>query len=134
MPAEINNSVRAMSDRSMTGHINRAARRFGGANRGNVAVIFGIALVPLISFIGAAIDYSRVNKARSSMQAALDSTALMLSKDLSEGLITSSQVNAKAQTYSAALYTDKEAESVSVNATYTAMRPPGTRTTPTRMP
>jgi Flp pilus assembly protein TadG len=120
MPAEINISVRAMSDTSMTGHINRAARRFGGANHGNVAVIFGIALVPLISFIGAAIDYSRVNKARSSMQAALDSTALMLSKDLSEGLITSSQVNAKAQTYFAALYTNKEAESVSVTATYTA--------------
>src|SRR5439155_6102762 len=92
-----------------------------------------MAVVPLISFVGGAIDYSRVNKARSSMQAALDSTALMLSRDLSEGLITSSQVNAKAQTYSAALYTDKEAESVSVNATYTAMRPPGTRTTPTRM-
>jgi Flp pilus assembly protein TadG len=106
-------------------------RRFGGANHGNVAVIFAIALVPLISFVGGAIDYSRVNKARSSMQAALDSTALMLSKDLSEGLITSSQVNAKAQTCSAALYTDKEAESVSVNATYTAMRPRGT---PTRMP
>jgi hypothetical protein len=39
MLAGVNISVRAMSDTSMTSHINRAARRFGGANHGNVAVI-----------------------------------------------------------------------------------------------
>ncbi len=53
-------------------HIGGAARRFVGANRGNVAVIFAIASVPMISFVGAAIDYSRANAARSSMQAALE--------------------------------------------------------------
>ena len=59
-----------------------AARRFVRADQGNIAVIFAIACVPLISFVGAAVDYSRLNTARSSMQAALDSTALMVSKDL----------------------------------------------------
>jgi hypothetical protein len=54
------------------------------------------------------------------MQAALDSTALMLSKDLSEGIITTSQITAKAQAYFTALYTNKDAKSVAVNATYTA--------------
>jgi Flp pilus assembly protein TadG len=97
-----------------------AARRLVGANEGNIAVTFAIALVPLLGFVGAAIDYTRANSARSSMQAALDSTALMLSKDLSEGTITTSQITAKAQAYFAALYTNTDAKSVSVSATYTA--------------
>ena len=101
-------------------HLRRAADRFVGANQGNIAVIFAIALVPVISFIGAAIDYSRANSARSSMQAALDSTALMLSKDLSSGLITTSQIDAKAQAYFTALYTNPDAQSVAITATYTA--------------
>jgi len=83
--------------------------------------VFAIALVPVISFVGAAIDYTRANSARSSMQAALDSTALMLSKDLSEGTITTSQVSAKAQAYFTALYTNKDAtRTAPVTATYTA--------------
>ena len=105
---------------SITQSSREAASRFAGANQGNIAVIFAIACVPLISFVGAAIDYSRANSARSSMQAALDSTALMLSKDLSQGLITASQINAKAQLYFAALYTNTDAQSVSISATYTA--------------
>jgi len=109
-----------MPGASITRHVSAAARRFVGANQGNIAVIFAIACVPLISFIGAAIDYSRANKARSSMQAALDSTALMVAKDMSQGLITTSQINATAQSYFAALYTDKDAQSVTISATYTA--------------
>jgi Flp pilus assembly protein TadG len=100
--------------------IRDAASRFACDNRGNIAVIFAIALVPIISFVGAAIDYSRASSARTSMQAALDSTALMLSKDLSSGLITTAQISAKAQAYFAALYTNTEATGVSVTATYTA--------------
>jgi Flp pilus assembly protein TadG len=97
-----------------------AARRFVGADEGNIAVIFCIALVPLLGFVGAAVDYTRANAARSSMQAALDSTALMVSKDLTQGLITTSDIATKAQAYFAALYTNKDANSVSVSATYTA--------------
>jgi Flp pilus assembly protein TadG len=97
-----------------------AASRFIRADEGNIAVIFAIALVPMIGFIGAAIDYTRANSARSSMQAALDSTALMLSKDLSEGTITTSQISTKASAYFNALYTNTDANSVSVTATYTA--------------
>jgi Flp pilus assembly protein TadG len=109
-----------MPGASIIRHIGDAARRFAGANQGNIAVIFAIACVPMISFVGAAIDYSRANSARSSMQAALDSAALMVSKDLSQGIITTSQINAKAQAYFAALYTNTDAQSVSVSATYTA--------------
>ena len=111
---------------SITRHIREAAKRFIGAKAGNVAVTFAIAGIPVISFVGAAIDYSRANMARSSMQAALDSTALMLSKDLSSGKINSSQIQTQASAYFTALYTNKDATATglpsqpSVTATYTA--------------
>src|SRR5689334_2144423 len=96
-----------------------AASRFAGAKEGNIAILFGIAVIPIISFVGAAIDYTRANSARSSMQAALDSTALMLAKDLTEGTITTSQIAAKADAYFRALYTNSEAKSIQISATYT---------------
>ncbi|MFG0221346.1 hypothetical protein, partial [Streptococcus suis] len=66
-------------------------------------------------------DYSRAVQARTSMQAALDSTALMLSKDLSSGTITTSQISTQAQAYFNALFTANNAvPTVSVAATYTA--------------
>lgn len=98
----------------------RLLAKFGRSERGNIAVIFAISCVPLITFMGAAIDYSRAVHARSSMQAALDSTALMVSKDLSTGTITTSQINATAQAYFTALYTNRDANAVTVRATYTA--------------
>ncbi|WP_338827266.1 pilus assembly protein [Bradyrhizobium sp. 27S5] len=96
-----------------------AARRFSRATNGNVAVIFTLAVIPLMAFVGAAIDYTRANNARSSMQAALDSTALMLSKDLTMGSITAAQIPAKAQTYFTGLYTNKDGQGIAVSATYT---------------
>jgi Flp pilus assembly protein TadG len=120
MAAETRSGDQPMSVASITRHIREAANRFAGADDGNIAVIFGIALLPILTFVGAAIDYSRANSARSSMQAALDSTALMVSKDLSQGLITTSQINTKAQAYFAALYTNTDSQSLAVAATYTA--------------
>lgn len=105
---------------SIVSQVRRAVSRFAGANQGNVAVLFGVALLPILSFMGAAVDYSRVSKARSAMQAALDSTSLMLAKDLSDGRITVGEISAKAVAYFTALYTNKDAKSVAINATYTA--------------
>lgn len=101
------------------GRVRAAARRFAGARDGNVAIMFGIAVVPIISFVGVAVDYTRANSARSSMQAALDSTALMVAKDLTDGTITSSQISTKADAYFKALYNNGDAKSVSISATYT---------------
>ena len=109
-----------MTAKAIFARLRAAAGHFPSANHGNVAVIFGIAAVPLLSFVGAAIDYSRANSARSSMQAALDSAALMVSKDLTDGTILPSDISTKAQAYFTALYTNKDAQSDPVNATYTA--------------
>ncbi|MBR0894650.1 pilus assembly protein [Bradyrhizobium tropiciagri] len=96
-----------------------AARRFSKAKDGNVAVIFTLAILPIFAFIGAAIDYTRANNARTAMQSALDSAALMLSKDLTMGNITAAQIPSKAQSYFSALYTNKDGQGISVSATYT---------------
>ena len=114
-----------MLDVSIASHVRAAAKRFAGANQGNIAVIFAIALVPILTFMGAAIDYSRANSARSSMQSALDSTALMLSKDLADGRITTADIDAKAKTYFAALYTNKDSTVATpdIHGTYTAKDP-----------
>ena len=95
-------------------------QRFRRAEGGNVAVIFAIVLVPLLGFVGAAVDYTRASSARSSMQVALDSAALMVSKDLATTpTLTAAQITAKASTYFNALYTNPNAPAITVSAVYT---------------
>uniref|UniRef100_E6VCR3 Putative Flp pilus-assembly TadG-like N-terminal domain-containing protein n=1 Tax=Rhodopseudomonas palustris (strain DX-1) TaxID=652103 RepID=E6VCR3_RHOPX len=104
---------------SLAARLNRAARRFPAASGGNIAVIFGIALLPLLGFVGAAVDYSRASRARTAMQSALDSTALMVAKDLTSGKITAENVQSAANTYFTSLYKNTDAPSIDVTATYT---------------
>jgi Flp pilus assembly protein TadG len=79
------------------------ARRFRHQQAGSVATIFAIATLPLVGFVGAAVDYSRANAVKVSLQAALDSTALMLSKEATTD--TSAQLQSNAQKYFMALFT-----------------------------
>lgn len=51
-------------------------KRFIADRRGNVAMTFGIAFIPILSLAGAAIDYSRALTERTRLQSALDATAL----------------------------------------------------------
>ena len=109
-----------MLNSAIFNRVRTAAGRFAGDNQGNFAVLFGICAVPILTFVGVAIDYSRATSARTSMQTALDTTALMLAKDLTDGTIKPSDIGAKAQAYFTALFNNKEAKSVTINATYTA--------------
>src|SRR5581483_3053608 len=108
-----------MSRLSIAAYFKQAVNDFAAARGGNIAITFAITVLPILFFVGAAIDYSRAAKARSGMQAALDSTSLMLSRDLSTGTITQSQIATKAVSYFTALYTNKDAQGVSIAATYT---------------
>jgi Flp pilus assembly protein TadG len=85
---------------------------------GNVAVIFTIAILPVIASIGVALDYSRANSARSAMQGALDSTALFVAKDAAT--LSSSALSTEATNIFTAEYTRTETSTPSVTATYTA--------------
>jgi Flp pilus assembly protein TadG len=111
--------VTAMTGESVSRKLRATVGRFIDAREGNIAVIFAVAAIPILSFVGAAVDYTRATAARSSMQAAMDSTALMLSKDLSAGTINTSQIATKATEYFNALYKNNDAKEVSVSAIYT---------------
>ena len=54
--------------------------RFLRDRKASVAPLLALSAFPLLGFVGAAVDYSNASSARTSMQSALDSTALMLSK------------------------------------------------------
>jgi Flp pilus assembly protein TadG len=55
-------------------------RRFVSDRRGNIAILFGLAFIPVVGAMAVAVDYSLANEGRTQAQAALDTTALMLSK------------------------------------------------------
>jgi Flp pilus assembly protein TadG len=49
---------------------------FAAAERGNVAIIFGFCVIPLIGLMGAGVDYSRAARIQTILQAAADASAL----------------------------------------------------------
>jgi Flp pilus assembly protein TadG len=67
MPVQITFAVRAMPDTVVFRCLRAAASQFAGANDGNIAILFVIAVIPIISFVAAALDYTRAVSARSSM-------------------------------------------------------------------
>ncbi len=113
-------------------------RRLFGAFRknsgGNVAMSFAVAVIPVMGCVGAAIDFSNANSVKAAMQAALDSTALMLSKNAAT--YTNEQLQTAAQNYFNALFTRTEAQNAIVTAAYnttggSAMQVTGSADVPT---
>lgn len=89
---------------------------FRHASAGNVAITFALATLPIVGTVGFAVDYSHANAVKAAMQAALDSTALMLSKDAAT--LSNADLQSKAKSYFDALFTRPEAKNVTVSATY----------------
>ena len=54
----------------------RLVGRFRRDKSANLAVIFGIAAVPVMTFVGTAVDYSRATASRSKLQAATDAASV----------------------------------------------------------
>ena len=107
-----------MTDQGVTNGLCNWAQRFGAATGGNIAITFALAISPIVGFVGAAIDYGRANSVKAAMQAASDSTALMLTKYV-QGL-TGTQINDKASEYFTALFTRNEVTNVSVMPTFSS--------------
>lgn len=95
----------------------RRWRAFLRTEKGNVAVTFAVALVPLLGLIGMAIDYSRAASLRAAMQSAADSTALAVSKEAPGELATVLQTTA--DTFYRAVFRRTDADGLAVAATYT---------------
>jgi Flp pilus assembly protein TadG len=96
----------------------RAWTRFQRQKRANVAITFALSLIPLLGFVGAAIDYSRANAMRVGLQRALDSTALMVSKNAAT--LTSDQLETTARGYFLAQFNDTQASNIKFSAAYSA--------------
>jgi Flp pilus assembly protein TadG len=54
----------------------RLVIRFGRESRGNIAVIFALALLPIMSAVGCTVDYSRATQLRSKLQSAADAASV----------------------------------------------------------
>jgi Flp pilus assembly protein TadG len=92
-------------------------RRFGSSQDGNVAIIFGFALIPLIAFVGAAVDYSRATAVKAEMQGALDSVSLMLQKTALTSSANELQ-SAAVKDFMAVFAPKYDASNIKINATY----------------
>lgn len=58
-----------------------ALTRFKRDENGNIAIIFGLALVPMLLFMGAAVDYTRANQVHTRLQSSIDAAALALTHE-----------------------------------------------------
>ena len=67
--------------------------------RGGVAPLLALTLIPLLGAVGAAVDYSRANSARTAMQAAVDATALLMVKNMTNAAGGASSEQASAYFY-----------------------------------
>ncbi len=56
-------------------------RRFGRDRRGNVLVMTGLAIVPLMGVVGVTVDYSRASNVRQALSSAIDAASLMAARD-----------------------------------------------------
>ena len=61
--------------------------RFIGDRSGNVAVIFAIASVPILTAVGSAVDYSRATQIRAKLQASIDAASVGSVSKSSPGFI-----------------------------------------------
>jgi len=106
-----------MANQTLINRLRARLRAFRKAQRGNVVITFALATIPVVGFVGAAVDYSRANSDRTAMQAAVDATALMLSKDAAT--LTNAQLNTKADNYFAALFNRTDVNNIVITPTYT---------------
>jgi Flp pilus assembly protein TadG len=91
-------------------------RYFAGAQHGNTAITFALAFIPLIGLVGAAVDYSRANQLQTAMQAAADTTALMVAQSADSQ--TASAVQSSTAKFYNSLFTNPAATNLKVTGAY----------------
>jgi Flp pilus assembly protein TadG len=85
--------------------------------RGSIAPMMALLALPLMGSVGVAVDFSRANATRAAFQSALDSTALMLSKNAANQ--TAADIQSSATATFNALFTRPDAKNVAVQVNYT---------------
>ena len=90
--------------------------RFFRDRRGSIAPLLAFAAIPLMGGVGVAVDFSRANATKTQFQAALDSTALMLSKNAAN--LAAADLQTQATKYLGALFTNTQAQNATVSTSY----------------
>jgi Flp pilus assembly protein TadG len=106
-----------MTTKAIIQRVRAACRRFAGDREGNTLVTFALAFVPLVGLMGAAVDYSRAYSIQTSMQAAADTTALMVAQSATSESATDLQT--QVSNYYRALFTRNDATNLQVVGTHT---------------
>ena len=107
-----------MTNKTLRERVKRWLRKLRADEAGNVLVVVALALVPIVGLVGAGVDYSRASAAKTAMQAAVDATALMLSKDAQS--LPPEQLGERATDYFNATFNHPEVTNVSITQNYTA--------------
>src|SRR6478736_3927615 len=105
-----------MACRKLIDRFHRTMCELRTANAANVSVTFALTLIPILGFVGAAVDYSRGNSIRAALQAATDAAGLMLSKNAAT--MTDSQIQTAATDYITAQFKRADATNLKVTANY----------------
>jgi len=92
--------------------------RFLRDHRGSIAPLLAFTAIPLMGGVGVAVDFSRANATKAQFQAALDSTALMLSKNAAN--LSAADLQTQATKYFTALFTNTQAQNVAVTTSYSS--------------
>jgi Flp pilus assembly protein TadG len=61
-------------------HLTNQLKSFAINSGGNVAMLFGLGLIPMLGGVGVAIDYSRASSLQTDLQSAVDSTSLAIAR------------------------------------------------------
>lgn len=77
----------------------QALKRAAGNERGGVAIIFGLVIIPAIAFMGVALDSWRAYDSASAASAALDSAALATARAMSDQDLSDIELAEVAQNY-----------------------------------
>jgi len=108
----------AMTTNRLIARLRDAWRRFASARDGNTVITFALAIIPLIGLTGAAIDYSRAQQLKTAMQAAADTTALMVAQTAASQ--TTTAVQSTTNDYYRAIFSNPAAQNLMVTGTYTS--------------
>jgi Flp pilus assembly protein TadG len=105
-----------MTTNRVIARVRAALRRFAGARDGNTVITFALAFIPLVGLTGAAVDYSRAQQLQTAMQAAADTTALMVAQNAASQ--TAANVQTASNNFYRALFTNPSATGLAVTGTY----------------
>ena len=79
-----------MAKTGFAGGLMDLARRFRSDSRGNIAITFTLALLPIVSAIGCAVDYSQAARMKAKLQSAADAAAVASISQNSVGWLAAS--------------------------------------------